>query len=152
MNDLIETFRAPAVSRPEMRARVMKLEEALLKLPQADMPTMHLFAPGMYVRPILIPAGVALTGKIHVTEHFCFLMQGDIELLTEEGVHHVTAPAILRSKPGAKRAGYAHTESIFVTVHATNETDLEKLEAELTAETFDDPRLPPTFPALENSL
>lgn len=145
---LTDEFSAPIadgngnpVSREEMRARVFRLQDELLKLPQLKQVLRHHFAGGVYAREMLIPAGAALVGRIHVSEHLCFITMGRISILTEEGVKCICAPATLISKPGAKRAGYALEDTIFVTVHATKETDLDKLEAELTAEDFDDPRL-----------
>jgi hypothetical protein len=38
------------------------------------------------------------------------------------------------SKPGTKRIGYVHEEMVWTTVHVTEETDIEKLEAELTTD------------------
>lgn len=137
----------------EMRAHIFSLEAEILKLPQTDLPLRHYFAKGLYAREMLIPEGTVLTGKIHTTEHLCFITKGSISVLAEEGMRRINAPAILISKPGAKRAGFAHEDTIFVTVHATEETDLEKLEAELTAESFEDPRLPISLvPQLEESI
>lgn len=141
MSDLNNTFCQPVVSKSEMRARVMKLEEALLQLPQAKMFLKHYFAQGLYARELFIPAGCVLTGKIHLTEHLAMLVQGEMELLTEDGPQHVMAPAIFVSRAGAKRAGVAYTDSRFVCIHATSETNIDRLEAELTADSFEDPRL-----------
>ena len=41
------------------------------------------------------------------------------------------------SQPGTKRVGYAHVDSIWTNYHATKETDVEKIEAELVTETYD---------------
>jgi hypothetical protein len=114
------------------RARVEALEREIQRLPQADCPVWHFFAPGLYARKMLIPAGVTLTGAVHRTEHLC-IVSGDIEVTTDDGVRRITdAQAILTSKPGAKRAGYAHADTFWTTVHATNETELDALVRELT--------------------
>jgi hypothetical protein len=42
------------------------------------------------------------------------------------------------SQPGTKRIGYVHEEMVWTTIHATNETDLKKLEAELVTRSFED--------------
>lgn len=110
---------------------IQQFEAALLQQPQIDIETTHHFAEGLYGREILIPKGVVLTGKIHKGEHLNFLMKGDITVWTEQGMKRLTAPAVIVSKPGTKRVGYAHEDSIWVTVHASTETDLERLEAEL---------------------
>ncbi|MBC8642134.1 hypothetical protein IAG25_35605 [Caballeronia sp. EK] len=118
-------------NRP-MRERVFALEDELARLPQVECPVWHHFAPGLYARKMLIPKGVTLTGAVHKTEHLC-IVSGDMTVTTDDGVKRLTdAHAILVSKPGAKRAGYAHEDTYWTTVHATDETDLDKLVEELT--------------------
>lgn len=110
---------------------IQRFEHQLRALPQIDIETTHHFAEGLYGREIFIPAGTVLTGKVHRGEHLNFLMKGDITVWTDEGMKRLKAPAIIKSRPGTKRVGYAHEDTIWVTVHASRETDLEKLEAEL---------------------
>lgn len=115
-----------------LRARVEALEREIQQLPQADCPVWHFFAPGLYARKMLIRAGVALTGAVHKSEHLA-IVSGDIEVTTDDGVCRITDPQfIFTSKPGAKRAGYAHADTFFTTVHATTEKDLDALALELT--------------------
>ena len=46
----------------------------------------------------------------------------------------VSAPAIFVSKPGTKRAVYAHVDSVCITVHRTDKKDLDEIERELVEE------------------
>lgn len=98
-----------------------------------DLRVVHHFAPGIYARELHIPAGVALTGKEHRTEHLNVLSAGEMTVWTEQGMVRVAAPFTVVSKPGAKRVGFAHTDCVWTTFHVTNETDLEKIEAEVIA-------------------
>jgi hypothetical protein len=125
-----------AIATPdEMRAKVLELESVVEKLPQVDCPVWHHFAPGLYARCMLIPKDTVLTGAVHRTEHLC-IVSGDISVTTDDGVKRITHPHfILASKPGAKRAGYTHDDTYWTTVHATTETDLDKLAEELTEST-----------------
>ena len=119
-------------ARHVTREQVIALERAIGKLPQADCPVWHVFAPGLYARKMLIPAGVVLTGAVHRTEHLC-IVSGDIEVTTDGSIRRITdAQAVFVSTPGAKRAGYAHSDTYWTTVHATHERDLDKLVRELT--------------------
>lgn len=113
------------------REQIDRLEEAMRALPPVHLPVEHGFGPGFYARTIGIPAGTTLTGKVHATEHIFMVTQGDITLITDEGVRRVQAPYQAICKPGMKRAGYAHTDTVCVNIHITTETDLDKLEAEL---------------------
>lgn len=141
-----------AIPTSPMLANVLRLEGELLKMDQISLPLRHHFAKGLYARELFIPEGTALTGRIHTTEHLCFITKGRISISTDDGMKMISAPAIVVSKPGAKRAGYAHEDTIFVTVHATEETDIGKLEAELTCDTFDDPRLPETISGVQGEF
>lgn len=89
----------------------------------------HHFADGIYGRELFIPAGTVLTGKIHRHSTLNLLIQGDITVTTPEGMKRIQAPAVFVSAPGAKKAGYAHTDTIWVNVHPTKITDLAAIEA-----------------------
>lgn len=102
-----------------------------------EMPLIHNFIPGAYARELHIPAGTMVVGKIHRKPCFNVVMTGVITVLTEDGVKTITAPAFFRSEGGVKRVVYAHTDTVWINVHPTVETDLEKLEAELIAPDFE---------------
>lgn len=126
-----------------MRAKLQRLESEMLKCEQVEIQVKHIFSEGLYAREIFIPKGTLLTGKIHLTEHLNIISQGDISVLTEHGMKRIKAPCAIVSSAGIKRAGYAHEDTVWTTIHATNETDLEKLEAELIA---------PDYAALDETL
>ena len=123
------------------REKVLRLEEALLARPEAHLPhdVHHHFAPGIYMRELRIPKGAVLTGKIHRDAHLNLLTKGDISVLTEHGVRRLIAPCIIESSPGIKRAGFAHEDCIWITVHANpdDERDLNRLEARYIVPSFD---------------
>ena len=98
----------------------------------------HIFAKGLYARQILIPAGTLLSGKIHKTEHLNIISMGEITVLTEQGPMRIQAPCTLVSPAGTKRIGLAHTDTVWTTIHATEETDLEALEDQLIAADYDE--------------
>lgn len=124
----------------EMRASIVNLESVMLAMKdrQIEIKTTHHFAPGVYMREIFIPKGTCLTGKIHKTEHLNILSQGDLSVYTEDGVKRLKASTVVKSQPGIKRAGFAHEDSVWITVHATTETDVEKIEDMLIAKSFDE--------------
>lgn len=93
--------------------------------------TFHHFAEGVYGRELRIPAGVALIGKIHKHSTLNVLAAGEIAVSTPDGPKVLTAPAIFVSPAGCKKIGFAITDCVFLNVHASHETDLDKLEAEL---------------------
>lgn len=120
------------------RDKILRLEAAMFAQPQLTLETIHHFAPGVYARELRIPAGVLLTGKIHRTEHLNIVSQGRITVFTEDGGRkEIVAPCTLISKPGTKRVGYAHEDTVWICIHPTDETDLVALEAELIAPNYE---------------
>jgi len=121
------------------RAQIFAAEAFLASLPSIkdELTTVHNFAPGLYSRELHIPAGTFLTGRTHKTEHLNVLEMGDITVWTEEGMKRISAPFKYVSKPGTKRIGYTHTDTVWTTYHVTQETDLDKIEAEVVEPTED---------------
>ena len=134
--DIVE-LATNAFQDASIRERILHLEDAMKHSPcQIEIPPVHYFAKGLYAREITVPKGTLLTGKIHNTEHLNIVSKGDISVLTEDGPKRVQAPFTMVSQPGTKRVGYAHEETVWTTIHATEETDLDKLEADLIATDF----------------
>lgn len=137
--DLVEAFTHPVGDPASMRERVLRLEAALREFPQLPEDVIHHFSPGVYIRELRIPKGAILTGKIHRHAHLNIMPVGDISVLTEHGIRRITGPATLMSSPGIKRAGFAHEDTIWMTVHANpdDERDLSKLEERFIAPDFE---------------
>lgn len=115
----------------ELREKIDQLEDLMLEEPQIEIPTVHRFADGLYAREVTIPKGALVTGKIHKTEHINVVSKGDISVLTPEGMKRIKAPCTFVAPAGTKRVGFAHEETVWTTFHATEETDLDRLEADL---------------------
>lgn len=120
-----------------IRDKINHLESEMMKAPQLEIKTRHYFSDGIYAREIFIPKGTLLTGKIHKTEHLNICSQGDISVLTEDGIKRIKAPFTMSCRPGTKRVGYAHEDTVWTTIHGTHETDLKMLESELIAKSHD---------------
>jgi len=114
--------------------RIWKLQEAMLSLPQADLPTFHYFADGMYARVVKRPKGTLIVGKVHKKEHFYIVTKGKVEVASETGTEIYESGDVIVSKPGTKRAVLALEDSICMTVHRTKKKNLEKIERELVFE------------------
>lgn len=96
-----------------------------------DVPVQHHFVPGVYMRQMDAAAGTLVVSKMHRTEHMNILLKGSLTVATEDGIQLMTAPCVLKSMPGTKRIGYFHEDSSWITVHPTEETDLEKIEQQV---------------------
>lgn len=108
-----------------------ELETELLKLDQVEIPTDHQFMGGIYLRSISVPAGTLIIGKRHRYETCNMLLSGTMSVYIGEDqpTKMLIGPCIFRSDPGSKKMGYAHTDCVFMNLHPTDETDLEKIEA-----------------------
>lgn len=116
-----------------------ELQVAVSNLPEVDMPLQHVFAPGACARTIFIPAGSYIVGKIHKHAHLNILSMGHVTVFTESGgAEDLMGPLTMVSPAGTKRAVRAHTDTVWTTVHLTNETDLAKIEDEVIAKTFEE--------------
>lgn len=96
-----------------------------------DVPVVHHFAPGVYMRQMDAKAGTFIVSKMHRTEHFIMFLKGSCSVLTDDGVELIKAPCVLRTMPGTKRAGYFHEDTSCITIHPTDSTDLEEIEKQV---------------------
>ena len=99
--------------------------------------TGHYFAPGLYCREFFIKAGEFVVGKIHKHAHLITLVHGDVEIVDEFDRVRLSGPKTWTSTPGVKRFVYAHTDTLFLTFHPTDETDLEKIEEHVIAPDYE---------------
>lgn len=116
------------VVTPEMIERV---EGAALKLPQVECPLTHTFGPGIYMREVVIPAGSFVIGHHHNYEHTNIMLCGHATSINDDGsTTDFVAPMMYIGKPGRKVL-YVHSDTVWLNVFATDETDVEALEARL---------------------
>lgn len=113
------------------REQIDRLQSEMVKMPQAELQTEHYFRPGMYCRKLIRPAGTLIVGKVHKEPHFFLCAKGEIIAWTENGMRRLKEGDIIESEPGTKRVTLAVVDSIGITVHRTDKTDLDEIEAEL---------------------
>jgi hypothetical protein len=144
-SEVIEIEKEIIAGNPSIRQGIMDFESQLMKLDgvkigDSDLcPLKHSFSDGIYVREIFIPKGTVLTGKIHKHAHPNFLLEGEVDVVTESGGRErLVAPMSMISVAGTKRAVYAITDVRWVTIHKNenNETDLKKLEDDIIAKNY----------------
>ena len=109
------------------------IEKVILAAPQVDLQTTHHIVDGHYYRTILVPAGVVLTGARHRHDH-TNICTGDITVSTDEGMRRLTGHHVMRTKAGMKRVGFAHQNTVWITIYKTDLTDIEAIEDEMTDE------------------
>lgn len=123
---VLEALMAP-ISKPSL-ADIQRLQEATALLPQQELHVEHSFLPGQYLRKLVMPAGTLVVGKRHRHRH-ALIVTGHVTVRTESGMVELQGTHIIDSQPGMKRAIYAHADSVLITSHLTEETDLDRIEA-----------------------
>lgn len=112
------------------------LHLAVASMPQVDnLETVHRFADGIYSRQLSIPAGTTLVSKTHARECFFLVLSGELGVYRDDGAlaERITGPAIF-TMPAGKRAVYAHTDVVCMTMHRLDNPktkDLEEVEAQV---------------------
>jgi len=129
MNQLVESH----IKTIEDFEQIMKSETEAVELEVNEY-----FSKGVYARELIIPKGTVLTGHIHKYENLNIMSKGDLSISTENGVIRVKAPYTVVSPPGTKRLAYAHEDTTWTTIHGTDETDVDKIEEQFVAHSYDE--------------
>lgn len=137
------TEATPAVIQSR-RERIIELEEAIKSLPQSvgmdeynEGRITHHFATGVYGRELFIPKGSLIVSKIHRGKTFNVIAQGLIAVICPvRGYNVYEAPYSFVSEPFTKRVVMALEDTIWITSHGTDKTDLEEIEEEIIAKDF----------------
>lgn len=126
-------------SEREMQQQIVALENEMLQHTEAQvaLEPIHHFSKGLYARELFIPAGVCLSGKVHKHENLN-IVNGDITVWTNEGMKRLTGYHVLVSAPGTKRIGYAHSDTVWTCIHATEFTDLVEIEEQMVCNSFEE--------------
>jgi len=131
------------INKAEFLAKAFDLEVDMIeaggfvgKYSEKVCPVNHTFGEGCYVREWNSPAGMLVVSKVHKIAHPFFVLKGRISVLTDKGVEIIEAPHHGITPAGTKRVLYTHTETQWITVHVTDETDIDKIEEEIIS---DDP-------------
>lgn len=133
MMEELALFESKALTT-DMREQVVRLQNALLQMPQADIVTAHKFFPGIYERTITLPPWTVLTGAAHKTAYRVRLEKGAIAVNTDNGVEVLVAPMEFDVPAGFQRAGRVFEEEVVWTdiyANPDNCRNIDELEARL---------------------
>lgn len=107
------------------------IQAEIEKYDQIDIPIEHFFSEGLYGRHMTVPEDGVVVGKVHKHAHLAILLEGTVRVSSKYGTALYSAPYVINVNAGDKRAFHAVTKVKYMTVHVTDETDLDKLEQEL---------------------
>jgi hypothetical protein len=116
---------------------IIKAERIMKSMQLVEFPVKHYFSDGTYAREIFIPKGSLLTGRVHKNSDLNIVHYGDMDVMTSHGFKRV-GPCTFTAKAGTKQIGYAYEDTLWTTIHATDETDLAVLDRILYEDEGDD--------------
>lgn len=121
-------IRRTMTTNVQLKESIDKAEQFMLGMAQAPCPVNHYFGPGIYIREVLLPAGIIAIGHRQKFDHVNVMIKGKVAMVTgENDVKVLEAPLIFNGKPGRK-IGYVIEDCVWQNIYATDETDVEKLE------------------------
>jgi len=108
-------------------------ESEVAKLPQVNLPLVHRFTDGMYIREIYMPAGTVVTSRTHKTQHPFVVAQGVVDVIDEEGrIERIMAPYLGITQAGTRRVLRVLDDCVWITFHATDKKDPVEISNEIT--------------------
>jgi hypothetical protein len=108
------------------------VEEAaayLLSMPQSKGNVRHLFYPGIYVRELSVAAGNAIVGRVYKAAQVNILAKGVVLLRREDGSWARTVAPQIFLGGATRKIAYVIKDMVWMNVFATDERDVETLEA-----------------------
>lgn len=87
---------------------------------------------GVYIKETVIPAGVALSMHEHTHAHKSVLCCGTAVVTIGGKARTVIGPAVLSVQRGIAHSVDALTDCVWLCVHATDETDPDRIDHTLT--------------------
>lgn len=116
-NDLAEVMSLADIDLDE-------LEAELITVDQVEVPIVHHFAPGVYIREARFSKGSFVIGHRHRCSHLNVMLEGHLTLAN--GLD-VTAPTMFVGGD-TRKAAVMHTDCVWLNIYATDEQDVGKLE------------------------
>jgi hypothetical protein len=113
----------PALVRDCVESLLLEMREHGLK---AELPLEHFHGGGLYARELVLPKGAFAIGEIQKFPHVSVISKGEISMLNEHGgVTRIKAPCTIVSKPGVRKCGFAHEDTVWTTVHNMSDCGIE---------------------------
>ena len=119
-----------------MLAKLDHIGHEMRLMNQIEIPVVHYFAEKSYARQIIIPKDTIVLGKIHKYSHINICSEGDISVLTPNGVVRVRAPYTVVSPAGSQKIAYTHQKTVWTTFHSTELTEPEEIEKFFVVENY----------------
>jgi len=117
--------------KPTLQQKIDVLQDELLKMPQADIKTIHSFEDGKYIRKIIAPAWTVMIGAKHKTPYKVRIEKGTVAFNIGDVVHTLIAPVEFDAPIGERRVAHAfEDEVVWVDIYDNpdNCKDIDEIE------------------------
>jgi quercetin dioxygenase-like cupin family protein len=88
----------------------------------------HYFSDGVYAKQMSLEKGHVARSHKHNYDHLSVLASGKVEIVCNGVKNASEAPSCIDIKAGIEHEIIAHEDSVFFCIHATNETDINKVD------------------------
>ena len=122
MSDLVKDFNTHAAS----------IQKMMLSMRPGKLVETNDICNGVYLRSLFIPKGTTVVGATHLTEHIAVVASGECRVSDFTGNYHYKGFTVFKSPAGVKRVVYAIDDCFWITVHRTDEQDLDVIAEQLT--------------------
>jgi quercetin dioxygenase-like cupin family protein len=95
---------------------------------EIDLGVIHNFSDGLYAKQMFIPKGYVVGQHAHKFSHLSILAKGKVVVKTDAGEDNYEAPACLEIKKDINHAIEALEDTVWFCIHATDETNIEKID------------------------
>lgn len=113
----------------DLDARIIEVAKEDLKKEQVDCPVTHFFGPGVYIRECTMPANTRIIGHIHKESHTNVMLTGKLLMLLEDGSTELFAAPMVYVAPPGRKVALIVEDVTWQNIYATDETNIEILEA-----------------------
>jgi hypothetical protein len=117
--------------KPTLQQKIDVLQDELLKMPQADIVTTHVFKDGKYIRTMIVPPNTVIVGAAHKTPYKVRLEKGTISVNLGDELYTLTAPKEIDAPAGTRRVGWVGNEELVWVDEYDNPdgcTDIDEIE------------------------
>lgn len=96
---------------------------------EIDLGTVHHFSSGLYAKQMHLPKDYFAVSHAHNYDHLSILAKGKVIVKTDNdnGVEY-TAPVCIEIKKGLHHSITALEDAVWFCIHATDETDVDKVD------------------------
>ncbi len=89
----------------------------------------HHFSSGVYAKEMRFAAGTAAISHRHQFDHMSILVSGRVVVTTPQGVTALVGPSVITMRAAMEHQVEAITDAVWFCIHATEETDVAKIDA-----------------------